>query len=68
MVNGATQLAITKIDVLFPECAGVRRFDKLSGRAVSFIRNIEREVKVPVKIISTGPSTMDTVDRREDAF
>jgi len=68
IVNGATQLAITKIDVLFPECAGVRRFDKLSGRAVSFIRKIEREAKVPVKIISTGPSTMDTVDRREDAF
>jgi len=67
IVNGATQLAITKIDVLFPECTGVKRFDKLSRRAVSFIKKIEREVKVPVKIISTGPSTMDTVDRRVEA-
>jgi len=41
MLNSATQLAITKLDVRFPECAGVKSFNDLSDEAKSFIKNIE---------------------------
>ena len=30
MLNSATQIAITKLDVLFPDCAGKSSFDELS--------------------------------------
>ncbi len=65
MLNSATMLAITKLDKVFPEVAGVRDFDKLSDEAIMFIKNIERKVGVPVKIISTGPDLQDTIDLRD---
>ena len=64
MLNGATQIAITKLDVLFPDCAGKSSFDELSGDAKSFIQNIENELGLPVTIIGTGPAVNDVVDRR----
>ena len=64
MLNGATQIAITKLDVLFPDCAGKSSFDELSDDAKSFIQNIERQLSLPVTIIGTGPAVNDVVDRR----
>ncbi|MEM0050176.1 MAG: adenylosuccinate synthetase, partial [Candidatus Bathyarchaeia archaeon] len=64
MLNSATQAALTKIDVLFPECRGARSFSDLSAEAKEFIRRIEDEIKVPVTLIGTGPETLDIVDRR----
>lgn len=64
MLNSATQVAITKIDVLFPECKGARSFSDLSAEARDFIRRIEGELKVPVTLIGTGPEVWDIVDRR----
>ncbi len=64
IINGATQIALTKLDVVFPECAGAKRFGELSKRAVDFIKEIERKVKVPVTLIGTGQETMTIVDRR----
>lgn len=66
MLNSATQAAITKIDVLFPECKGARSFSDLSLEAKEFIRKVEDEIKVPVTLIGTGPDTLDIVDRREE--
>ncbi|MFA5364076.1 MAG: adenylosuccinate synthetase [Candidatus Bathyarchaeia archaeon] len=66
MLNGATQLAVTKIDVLFPECAGVTSYDEVSGAAKSFVENIEKQLKVPVMLLGTGPGTLDVVDRRAE--
>jgi len=63
-LNSATIIALTKLDRVFPETKGVRDFDKLSDRAQEFVREIERKVGVPVKIISTGPDTADTIDLR----
>ncbi|NNM03240.1 MAG: adenylosuccinate synthetase, partial [Nitrosopumilus sp.] len=54
MLNGATQISITKLDVLFNDCAGKTSFDELSNDAKSFIENIERELNTPVTIIGTG--------------
>ena len=64
MLNGATQISITKLDVLFTDCAGKTSYDELSDDAKSFIKNIEKELNTPVTIIGTGPAINDVVDRR----
>ena len=66
MLNGATQAALTKIDVLFPECKGVKSYEGLSQKARSFIEKVEKEIKLPVTLIGTGPGTLETVDRRKE--
>jgi len=40
MLNSATQISITKLDVLFPECAGKTSYEEISDEAKSFIKNI----------------------------
>jgi adenylosuccinate synthase len=64
MLNGATQLAVTKLDIVFPECAHVRQYDKLSGAAKNFIQEIEAATGLKVTVIGTGEDVYDTVDRR----
>ena len=64
MLNSATQISITKLDVLYPECAGMTSYAELSDEAKSFIKNIEDELCVPVTIIGTGPAINDVIDRR----
>jgi len=65
MLNGATQAALTKIDVMFPECKGVKSYEELSKKAKAYIENVEREIKVPVTLIGTGPGALEIVDRRK---
>jgi len=62
-LNSATQLAITKIDVVFPESSGVREYKKLPAEAKRFIENIESESGLKVTLIGTGPELYDVVDR-----
>jgi adenylosuccinate synthase len=64
MLNSATQIAITKLDVLFPECTHMNLFSDLSSSAKHFIKTIEEQLKVPVTIIGTGPDVNDIIDRR----
>ena len=64
MLNGATQIAVTKLDVVYPECAKKTSFDGLGGDARSFIEDIERRLGVPVTLIGTGPTVVDVIDRR----
>ena len=64
MLNGATQISLTKLDVLFSDCAGKTSFDELSDDAKSFVKNIETELNTPVTIIGTGPDVRDVIDRR----
>ena len=64
MLNSATQISITKLDVLFPECAGKTSYDEISEDAKSFIKNIEDKLNTPVTIIGTGPAINDVIDRR----
>ncbi|MFH0848127.1 MAG: adenylosuccinate synthetase, partial [archaeon] len=65
MLNGATQIGITKLDVVFPECKGAREMYALSSAALRFVEKIESETKLPVTIIGTGPAAEDTIDRRQ---
>jgi len=64
MLNSASQISITKLDVLFPECAGKTSFAEISDDAKSFIKNIEDKLNTPVTIIGTGPAINDVIDRR----
>ncbi len=64
MLNSATQIAITKLDVVYPECTHMQSFSDLSSPAKYFIKTIEDKLKVPVTLIGTGPEVNDTIDRR----
>jgi adenylosuccinate synthase len=64
MINGATQLALTKMDVLFPECKGSNDYDDLGVEAKAFVKRIEEQVCLPVKLIGTGPDYDEIIDRR----
>ncbi len=65
MLNSATQIAITKLDVIFPECAHMDSFKDLSSPAKHFIKSIEDNLKVQVTLIGTGPDVNDIIDRRD---
>jgi adenylosuccinate synthase len=64
VINGATQAALTKLDALYPKCRGVRNYDDLPQEAKDFIREIERQLGIPVVMIGTGPDALDIIDRR----
>lgn len=64
MINGATQVAVTKLDILYPKCRGLTEFEELSPEARSFIGRIEDELSLPVALIGTGPGLDEIVDRR----
>jgi adenylosuccinate synthase len=63
-LNSATELAVTKMDVLFPSCVGKREYSKLPTVAKNFIQEIEGETGVPVVLIGTGEDVFDIIDRR----
>ncbi len=63
-LNGATQIALTKVDVLFPKSKGARELTCLTGDARDFVSSVEREAGVRVSLIGTGPDDEDIVDRR----
>ena len=65
MVNGASQIAITKIDVRFPGNQGRKRYQDLSGEARAFIEDAEKKIGVPITLIGTGPGSGDIIDRRK---
>ncbi len=65
VINGATQATVTKLDVLYPECKGAGTFEDLSKDAKQFIKEIERQTKIPVVLIGTGPEALDIIDRRK---
>jgi adenylosuccinate synthase len=64
MLNGATQLALTKLDILYPECKGASSYDSLPAEAVEFVEKVEAEVGLPVTLIGTGPGVNEIIDRR----
>ncbi len=65
-LNGATQIALTKLDILYPNCKGIRDKDRLPKQARDFISQIERETGVQVTLIGTGSECEDMIDVRSD--
>jgi adenylosuccinate synthase len=66
MINGATQIALTCVDRIFPKCERVKDYSQLSQEVKNFVAEIEGETGVPVTIISTGPDLVDTIDLRDE--
>jgi adenylosuccinate synthase len=64
MINGATQLAVTKLDILYPQCKGVSSYDDVPDEAKAFIAEIEEKVGLPITLIGTGPGVDEIIDRR----
>ena len=64
MINGATMIALTKLDVLFPDCKGAKEYSELGADAKKVVKKIEDEVKTPVSLIGTGPGVDALIDRR----
>lgn len=64
MLNGATQIAITKMDVRFPDCAGMRSYGEIGSDAKEFISAVEERLGIPVALVGTGPLADQMVDRR----
>jgi len=62
-LNGATQAAITKMDVVFPQAIGLKRFEDLPRTAKEFVSEVEKSISIPVTLIGTGPSSEDLIDR-----
>jgi len=62
-LNGATQAAVTKIDVVFPDAVGTKRFEDLPSAAREFVAQVEKAIGIPVTLIGTGPSSEDLIDR-----
>lgn len=64
MLNGATQIALTKLDVLYPDCKGVTDFEELCEEAKKFVSRLEEELGLKTTLIGTGPDLKEIIDRR----
>lgn len=63
-INSATQIALTKLDAIYPDCRGATRYESLGADARRFVEGIESGLGIPVTIIGTGPGTKEIIDRR----
>lgn len=64
MINSASQIALTCIDYIDKNARGVKSYEKLPNKVKKFVNEVEKKVKVPVTIISTGPEMGETIDLR----
>lgn len=60
-INGATAIALTKLDILYPDMKGKTSLDHLTLEAKEFINKIEDYTGVPVKYLSTGPGSTELI-------
>jgi len=66
MANSATDVALTKIDKLFPSASCVREWSKLPGEAKKWVESVEDRLGVAVSLIGTGEDVECTVDRSRE--
>lgn len=57
MVNGATEIAITGMDHLFPAMRDKHTRSGVCADAKPFVQRIQSKLKIPVTLLSTGPET-----------
>lgn len=63
-IHGATETAITKLDILYPSCKNATSYDQLPQDAKNLLARVEEATGVPVAIVGTGPGALDIIDRR----
>jgi adenylosuccinate synthase len=66
LLNTPTQIAITKIDVVFKEAAGKTRWGDLPPETRRWVEEVEEQLRTPVTLLGTGPEPHHTVDLRRD--
>jgi adenylosuccinate synthase len=66
LLNGATKVALTKLDIVFPEERGKTSFEDLSEAAKDWIIGKEKEIGMKFTFIGTGPADIEIIDREED--
>ena len=54
VLNRPTSIALTFADYISPESEGVTRYGELGTKVKAFIYDIENQLDVPVKLVSTG--------------
>ncbi len=64
--NSATDVAVTKLDVLFPEARCARSWERLPREARRWLEELEEELGVPVSLVGTGEAVECTVDRSRE--
>jgi adenylosuccinate synthase len=67
ILNSASQIALTKLDAVFPDCSKAREFSNLPQEARRFVETIESRLKTPVTLIGTGPDANDIIDRASNS-
>lgn len=65
-MNTPTQIAITKIDVVFKEAAGKTRWGDLPPETRRWVEEVEEQLRTPVTLLGTGPEPHHMVDLRRD--
>jgi adenylosuccinate synthase len=65
-INTATQVAVTKLDVLFPEASGKTRWSDLPREARKWVNVLEEELDTPVTLLGTGEEAGLTIDMRRE--
>ncbi len=65
MLNGATQIALTKLDAVFPESARINNFNELSSEAKNWIVELEKKLSFKFSWIGTGPADSDIIERTQ---
>ncbi len=65
-LNGATQIALTKLDIIYPEISKSNNINQIKGDVEEFIDSIEEATNTKVTILGTGPSAEDIIDLREN--
>ena len=64
MLNGATKIALTKLDILFPNDAGITDYSDLSREAKHWIKEKEGQIKMQFSYIGTGPSESEIIEQK----
>jgi adenylosuccinate synthase len=65
MVNRPTQIALNGVDYLDYRNKGLKDSAVLTEKARSFVEWIERELKVRIDFVGTGPTNEELIDRRD---
>jgi adenylosuccinate synthase len=66
MINGCTQAAITGIDNIDKACFGITDYNKLTKKALAFLKQAEEDIGSPITLISTGPEMSQIIDIRDE--
>ncbi len=64
MINRPTQIALQFFNYLFPQDEGKNSWKSLSREGKDYIKKLEKDLKVPITLIGTGPQNDEMIDLR----